>query len=187
MFLLLFLLVPVLSLAQVAQYPNGSTTAMGNGINDDTTALQVAFSAGGEIKLNGSGVYLVNSLTLAANSLLDCQGGTIKIKTGSTNSTIISILGSNVRITNCVFDEGNIVLGGSNPQTATGISVITTPALSNIVIDHSSFINIPTGSQLYHAVQMSGPITATLDSLFVPQSGGDELNFNGLGYYTITR
>lgn len=89
--------------------------AVGDGTTDDTTALQAALNAVGQVT-NGTlyipdGTFLISSaLTVRANTHIDGVG-TIKA-TGSTINYIFYILSSNIRIENIEIDGADLAMIG---------------------------------------------------------------------------
>lgn len=77
--------------------------AVGNGVADDTLAIQAALDSGASVINFPQGTYLIDGgLTLTApNTTLVCTGATIKLKNNASSTEMLTITGAN-----CTVDGG---------------------------------------------------------------------------------
>ena len=116
----------------------------GDGVTDDTSAVQKAFATGKNIWLTQGKVYGITSeISSAAANITITGGGTIKFlaaynKTGGTLSAL-AVTGENTTIDAVTFD-GSAVTGAA---TNNRFVWCTAPRL--VVTDKASFIHLPIG------------------------------------------
>lgn len=94
--------------------------AVGDGVTDDTTAINEALSQGGTIIFDPDATYLVDadvSLKPKSNSILDMNGATIKTKATSSNYYEVIYLEN---VDNVVVRDGIIIGDRDNHTGATG-------------------------------------------------------------------
>lgn len=154
----------------------------------DTANLVALLTSGNYVTLPANQIYVVNSMTMPANTTLDCHGSTLFVSGLINNNNILNIgSSSNITVRNCVFDEQNISeIGGPSGLLATGIYASSASAEYNILVEHNSFINIPVIDHNTHAIGFNGHYHATFSHNYVQQSGGDEINVNsGSGFYKV--
>jgi hypothetical protein len=84
-------------------------------------------------------------------------------------------------ISGIVFDHTNL----TDPATRTSCAVTGGGGSQGFVLENNRFLNINMTSQGFSAIQMAGCSGCTIRGNYVPNSGGDALNFNS-GEYIIT-
>ena len=113
--------------------------AVGDGVTDDTAAIQAAFNAlnsiGGGVLIFPFGTYLVSGLTTYSSIFINLCGSTLKQKSGTNSTPIIQGTNvSNISITNGKFDGNKANVTGN---LAGGIQIVGASVVSikNIVFD----------------------------------------------------
>ena len=92
-----------------------------------------------------------------------------------TQQHIISVRnGTGQAISGIVFDHTNL----TDPSTRTSCAVTGGGGSQGFVLENSQFLNINMTSQGFSAIQIAGCSGCTIRGNYVPQSGGDALNFN---------
>lgn len=158
--------------------------AVGDGIVDDTVAIQAALNSGAAEVCVPDGTYLHDTLTLPTGVWLVGHGGILKAK--ATRYQILTVVNSqNSAVKNLIFDATSL----TSTLVTDEKSCISTPVggvtLTNFVVDGCQFLNIPTGiGQRIHAIQLTYG-QATVTNNYTQQSGGDIYNFND-GYFIVT-
>ncbi len=161
--------------------------AVGDGVTDDTAAIQAAVNAVSANPIGGTlyfsdGIYITETITVGSNIIIEGNGTTLKGKTGQ--NFIFRLVGlENITIQNFIFDcvgLSDVVL---NPidfgLRSCAIYVrVGTGYFTNVKILNNRFINIPLTSDDYHAIGFNN-VDCVVSNNFVDQCGGDVLNFNG--------
>jgi parallel beta-helix repeat protein len=86
--------------------------ASGDGVTDDTAAIQSALAGGGRVYLP-SGTYIVTGLTIATASTTLVGPGTLKLK-AATTGRIISVTAANVTIDGITLDGNRAAQSGTS-------------------------------------------------------------------------
>jgi hypothetical protein len=93
--------------------------AVGDGVTDDTVAIQAALNSGASVINFSQGTYIINGgLTLTApNTTLVCTGATIKLKNNASSLQMLFITGAGCTVDGGIWDgnkaNGNIGVWGS--------------------------------------------------------------------------
>jgi hypothetical protein len=157
--------------------------AKGDGVKDDTASIQkaidAAYAAGGGQVFFPTGTYLTSRLYLKSNVRMNGNGATLKASVGS-NYIISLVNGSNMIIEDFIFDCTNLTaIGGDDGAGASAVYLpVTQQPFDFIHVVDNKFINIPMNAQEYHALLVNGA-NIYVSGNYVPQCGGDSLNFNG--------
>lgn len=123
--------------ARLAQYVSVKDFgAIGNGVANDTTAIQTAITqaaALGKSLYFQNGTYLIESLTVPANSYLygESQEGVILRKTGTTDVNLITCSGGNQVIRQMTLDN----------MSVTRQQILSLGNGSDILVSRVSFLN----------------------------------------------
>lgn len=162
-----------------------ATTTMLQGILDQTAA-----SGGGWAPLP-CGFHATLPLTLPSGvkiglNLQNCAGSGEALTLGAcardTQQHIIAVTnGTGQVISGVVFDHTNL----TNPTNRVSCAVAGGGGARGFVLENSRFMHINMTSQGFSAIQMAGCSGCTVRGNYVPNSGGDALNFNS-GEYIIT-
>jgi hypothetical protein len=161
--------------------------AVGDGVADDTAAIQAAVNAVSANPIGGTlyfsdGIYITQEITVGSNIIIEGNGTTLKGKTGQ--NYIFRLTGlENITIQNFIFDCVGLTDVNPNPSDSgiksSAIYVrVGTGSFNNIKILNNRFINISMTSPDYHAVGFND-VNCIVSNNFVDQCGGDVLNFNG--------
>lgn len=159
--------------------------AVGDGVTDDTVALQAALNSGAKVISLVGKIIVAGQVTIPSGVSLVGDGGTLKAKTGIYYQILIPNGSSDTTIDNVIFDATELITAGSpTGETACIASATTSGTMTGLRITNNNFLNIPTGlGQRIHAVQISYG-TALVSGNYTPQCGGDIYNFNN-GYYIV--
>jgi len=161
--------------------------AVGDGITDDTAAIQAAVNAVSANPIGGTlyfsdGIYITQEITVGSNIIIEGNGTTLKGKTGQ--NYIFRLTGlENITIQNFNFDCIGLSNVNTNPLDiglkSSAIYVrLGSGLFNNVKILNNRFINIPTTSQEYHAIGFNS-VNCIVSNNFSDQCGGDVFNFNG--------
>jgi len=119
---------------------------IGDGVANDTTAIQTVLNLGGNIYFP-SGTYLVDGLTLSANTTIIGDGDSSIIKLNNSKNTHV-LQGSNIN--NIKISQIKIDGNRTNQTTGNGIHLVT---LNNIILQNVTFTNIKVnGIEFYNNV-----------------------------------
>ncbi len=164
MFFLFFLVTIMPSVTHAETLVNvQSFGAVGNGIADDTTAIQTAInSANDRTIFLPKGVYLVNSLTIPSNVKIVGEDATIKAIKNT--SKLITITGSNIFISNLLIDGDNRVLSGVFIKHGSENVSLTNSTIQNISSTDSTIDVYPISS----GIRLEGTTkNITIDSVTI--------------------
>jgi hypothetical protein len=120
--------------------------AVGDGVADDTIAVQAALNSGIAVMLREQAVYLCSALTFPSGlSIVGLEGSTIRQKASSAvnNTPFITITAPNVSVDGVTFDGNE-----ANQGSVTGVDILSIYNASNVVIKNCSFEN-SVRSQIY--------------------------------------
>jgi hypothetical protein len=161
--------------------------AVGDGVADDTAAIQAAVNAVSANPIGGTlyfsdGIYITQEITVGSNIIIEGNGTTLKGKTGQ--NYIFRLTGlENITIQNFIFDCVGLSIVNPNPidsgLPSSAIYVrVGSGLFNNIKILNNRFINIPMTAQQYHAIGFNN-VNCVVSNNFSDQCGGDVFNFNG--------
>lgn len=157
--------------------------AVGDGVTDDTSAIQAALNSGAAQVIVPAGTYLHGTLTLPTGVWLVGTGGTLKAN-ATRYQIMIAASSENSAVKSLTFDATNL----TSPLVTDEKACISTPTngtLTNFSVENCAFLNIPTGiGQRIHAIQLVYG-QAVVTNNYTQQSGGDIYNFND-GYFIVT-
>lgn len=163
--------------------------AKGDGVTDDTTAINAAATAGcsksGVILLPAGYTFLSGQVNLCSGETLQAYGATLKASTGTNYMVSMPASGANISVLGGTFDETNITPNTGNANTDGAIYAASGSTYTNIRIEGVNLINIPTANQNYHGIMLTGVSGGIISKVYIQQSGGDAINVNA-GTYTIT-
>jgi len=168
--------------------------AVGNGVADDTAAIQAALNSGAKNITLPIGTFLSGLLTLPTGVSLYGEGGVLKAITNTFFQVVIPVNSSYSTIQGITFDATNLVPGSSIAPYPTGeASCIATGSttvgtIKGLTITDCRFLNIPrnyaTNPQRVHSI-LFGYGEATITNCYTEQCGGDIYNFNA-GQFIVT-
>jgi len=161
--------------------------AVGDGVTDDTAAIQAAVNAVSANPIGGTlyfadGIYITQEITVGSNIIIEGNGSTLKGKTGQ--NYIFRLVGlENITIQNFILDCVGLSIINPNPidvgLRSSAIYVrVGSGLFNNVKILNNRFINIPTTSPEYHAIGFNN-VNCIVSNNFSDQCGGDVFNFNG--------
>lgn len=109
--------------------------AIGDGISDDTAAVQAALSSGSTTVIVPDGVYLCGTLNSSAADLNLVGSGTLKLKSGVNNHLFLTTNQSaNIRVEGVTFD-------GNQSQQSQWVATVFFNGVNTLSIDSCRFIN----------------------------------------------
>ena len=139
--------------AKLAQYVSVKDFgAVGDGVTNDTVAIQAALNSGAELVTADKGNYLFSTLTIPTNVILQGYGKNVTIFTSSTSGSAITIQNTT--------DSGLKDLRIDAPSAAKAVHVITTSTFSLRTLFENVFISAfaSTGIGIFFDVQGANPI-----------------------------
>lgn len=159
--------------------------ATGDGVTDDTEAIQAALNSGHESISVPEGVFLHDMVTLPSGVSLFGLGGVLKAKAGSYYQILIPNGSTNSTVDGVTFDASGLITSGSPTGETSCISSATTSGtMSGLRLTNNRFLNIPTSlGQRIHSIQLNYG-EAYIAGNYTPQCGGDIYNFNN-GYFIV--
>lgn len=147
--------------------------AVGDGITDDTTAIQAALDSGALVLLFPSGTYnITTSIKINSNTTIFAYGATL-VRMANIDNMIIN---KSDGITGLYDANENIKIFGLkvNGNSATYTTPATLVAFGhakNIVIRDCEIYNVPT----YHAIELNAVERAIVESCYLHNGTGTEL------------
>lgn len=159
--------------------------AVGDGVTDDTAAIQAALNSGARWVSLPTGTFLAGPVILPSGVGLVGNGGILKAKAGSYYQVYIPNGSVNSTVDNVTFDAAGLITAGSpTGETACISSATTSGTMSGLRLTNNRFLNIPTTlGQRIHAIQLNYG-EAYVAGNYTPQCGGDIYNFNN-GYFIV--
>jgi hypothetical protein len=161
--------------------------AVGDGVTNDTAAIQAALNSGAKNVTLPIGTFLSGLLTLPTGVSLYGEGGVLKAITNTFFQIVIPVNSSYSTIQGITFDATNLVPGSSIAPYPTGeASCIATGSttvgtIKDLKITDCRFLSIPrnyaTNPQRVHSIIL-GYGEATVTNCYTEQCGGDIYNFN---------
>ena len=126
--------------------------AVGDGVADDTAAIQAALNSGAELVTADKGNYLFSTLTIPTNVILQGYGKNVTIFTSSTSGSAITIQNTT--------DSGLKDLRIDAPSAANAVHVITTSTFSMRTLLENAFISAfgASGIGIFFDVQGANPL-----------------------------
>lgn len=160
--------------------------AIGDGLVDDTAAIQAALNSGYKRVIVPAGTYLHGQVTLPSGVSLVGTGGTLKAKSGTYYQILVPNGSVNSAVEGITFDASGLITAGSpTGETACISSATTSGSMSGLRVTNNNFLNIPTTlGQRIHALQLNYG-TAVVSGNYTPKCGGDIYNFNN-GYFIVS-
>ena len=158
--------------------------AVGDGVTDDTSAIQAALNSGVVEVILPKGVFLCGTLTLPSNVSFRGLKGVLKA-TAVRYQILLAANCVNSSILNIDFDASNLSSSDINLEKSCISTTGNVGIVSGIIINGCRFLNLSLSiGQRIHSVQLFYG-EAQVSNNYTPQCGGDIYNFNN-GRFIVT-
>lgn len=150
--------------------------AVGDGVTNDTTAIQAAINVGGGIYFP-AGTYMANDITASLPVYIYGPGATLKRRNNQLSSTfILSIAGNGSSIQGLSFD-GNAANNSGHTGRHEGLRIVA----NNVTVLDSDSSNTPSGgTQVANCFYVTGN-SATLENVSSSNAGYAAIRIDGDG------